>query len=502
MHNTIESDALKGPKNLKNMEPLFDLAITLPPQGSRDLLRTVHRQLRAAILEGRLQAGLRLPSTRAFAKSLGISRNTVVAAYDLLLSEGYLVIRPGSGTYVAEGMLHDSQYRAPVSDGLNDVRLNEFWRDPPPVFPKSPTKSFRYDFRVGVPDKTLFPFAVWRRLSARVLRPLIRNPAAYSETEGREALRVAITKHISYARAVSCLAENVIVTAGAQQAFDLLSRILVTPSQTVVAVEEPGYPPVRAAFTAAGAKIVGVPVDGEGIMVDLLPNDTKVIYVTPSHQSPLGVTLSARRRVALLDFARVYGAVIIEDDYDGEFRFNGRPLDALQTLDRNESVFYVGTFSKSLFPSLRLGFVVAPPWARRALITAKSYADWHCAVITQDMLAAFIDEGHLARHVRKMQKIYANRRMALEQALSLHCSDWLRLIGADVGLHLAAELTLPLQAKDLVIKAAADGIRVQSLDQYSAGKPGPNGLVFGYGMIQSNQIDEAVRQLAQTIKCL
>jgi len=484
------------------MEPLFDLAITLPPHGSRDLLRTVHRQLRAAILEGRLQAGLRLPSTRALAMSLGISRNTIVAAYDLLLSEGYLVIRPGSGTYVAEVVLHGIQHKAPIGDALKDVRLNEFWRDPPPVFPELPKKSFRYDFRVGLPDKTLFPFAVWRRLSARVMRPLTRNPAAYSETEGREALRVAITKHISYARAVSCLAENVVVTAGAQQAFDLLSRILVTPDQTVVAVEEPGYPPVRAAFIAARAKVVGIPVDDEGIMVDQLPNDTKVIYVTPSHQSPLGVTLSARRRAALLDFARVHGAVIIEDDYDGEFRFNGRPLDALQTLDRNESVFYVGTFSKSLFPSLRLGFVVAPPWARRALVAAKTYADWHCAVITQDMLAAFIDEGHLARHVRKMHKIYAKRRMVLQQAISLHCGDWIRPIGADVGLHLATELALPLQAKDIVVKAAADGIRLQSLDQYSTGKPGLNGLVFGYGMIQSTLIDEAVRQLAQTMKRL
>ena len=481
------------------MEPLFDLAITLPPQGTGDLLRSLHRQLREAILDGRLQAELRLPSTRTLAATLGISRNTVLAAYDLLLSEGYLLVRPGSGTYVANISSLQSRLRSPVNDALPDTRLNEFWRDPRPLFSTSRLDSCRYDLREGLPDKTAFPFHVWRRLSARALRSLSKAPASYAEPEGREALRAAITKHISYSRAVSCLAENVVVTAGAQQAVDLLARILVTPGQTLFAVEEPGYPPVRAAFAAARARIVSIPVDSEGMMVERLPDDTRVIYVTPSHQSPLGVTLSARRRAALLDFAQSRGAVVIEDDYDGEFRFNGRPLDALQTLDRNESVFYVGTFSKSLFPALRLGFVVAPPWARRALIAAKTYTDWHCAVLTQDTLTAFIEEGHLARHVRKMHKIYAERRTILLQALSRHCGDRLRPIGADVGLHLAAELTLPMQASDLAARAAVDGVQLHSLDRYANENPAPNGLMLGYGMIRAAQIDAAICQLAQTM---
>lgn len=300
-----------------------------------------------------------------------------------------------------------------------------------------------------------------------------------------------------YARAVSCLAENVVVTAGAQQAIDLLARILVTPGQTLFAIEEPGYPPVRAAFAAARARIVSIPVDSEGLMVEHLPDDTQVIYVTPSHQSPLGVTLSARRRAALLDFAGSRGAVVIEDDYDGKFRFNGRPLDALQTLDRNESVFYVGTFSKSLFPALRLGFVVAPPWARRSLIAAKTYTDWHYAVLTQDTLTAFIEEGHLARHVRKTHKIYAERRTVLLRALARYCGDRLHPIGADVGLHLAAELAL--QASDLAARAAVDGVRLHSLDRYANENPAPNGLMLGYGMIRADQIDAAICRLAQTM---
>ncbi|WKJ92572.1 PLP-dependent aminotransferase family protein [Methylomonas montana] len=482
------------------MRPFFDLAITLPPQGSGDLLRTVHRQLRAAIDDGRLQPGLRLPSTRALAAALGVSRNTVVAAYDLLLSEGYLVIHPNVGTYVANLASQPMPSRTPNRVSLPDVRLNEFWRQPPPIFPGPMSRdAFRYDFRVGLPDKTLFPFSLWRRLSTRILRPLTKTPAAYTEPEGREALRVAITKHISYARAVSCRVENVVVTAGAQQAFDLLARILVTPDKTVVAVEEPGYPPLRAAFAAARAKIAPIPVDHEGLVVERLPEDARVIYVTPSHQCPLGVTLSARRRAALLDFAQSRGAVVIEDDYDGEFRFNDRPIDALQTLDRHGSVFYVGTFSKSLFPSIRLGYVVTPLWARRALVAAKAYTDWHCAVIAQDMLAAFIEEGHLLRHIRKMHKIYAERRSILKQSLDRHCGDRLSVIGADVGLHLTVELAESLQARKLALTAAAEGIRLQPLDSYATQKPARNGFALGYGMIQANQIDEAICRLAQTM---
>lgn len=481
------------------MEPIFALAVTLPAQGSRDLLRELHRQIREAIIDGRLQPSLRLPSTRALAAALGLSRNTAVAAYDLLLSEGYLVVRPGSGAYVANVASRVTVAKVPVGNILLDERLNEFWRDPPALLSAKSPDSFRFDFRAGLPDKKYFPFHVWRRLSARALRALSKAPAAYAEPEGRKTLRNAITKHISFARAVSCLAENIVVTAGAQQAFDLLARILVTPNQTVVALEEPGYPPLRATFAAARAKIIAIPVDGEGLVVDSLPDDVKVICVTPSHQFPLGIALSARRRAALLNFAQVHDAVVIEDDYDGEFRFNRGSMDALQTLDRAGLVFYVGTFSKSLFPALRLGFVVAPPWARRALIAAKACADWHCAVLSQDTLAAFIEEGHLARHVRKMNKIYAERRTALLQALTKHCGNRLIPLGADAGLHLAVELDMPLRAGDLGAKAAGDRIRLHSLERYATRQPAPNGLVLGYGMIQANQIDDAIYLLSQTM---
>ncbi|MDF9392027.1 PLP-dependent aminotransferase family protein [Methylococcus sp. BF19-07] len=478
------------------MGPLLELPITLPPKGSRQLLRSVYGQLRDGILEGRLQPGTRLPSTRAFAAAVGVSRNTVVAAYELLMSEGYLAIRAGSGAYVA-AISPRLARRPPCEPGMDD-RLNAVWRRLP-ILPEVEAEFFPFDFRLGLPDKSAFPFPVWRRLAARVLRAWSKTPAVYDQPQGRPALRVAIAKHVSYARAVSCSPDHIVVTAGAQQAFDLLARILVTPGRTVVAVEDPGYPPLWDAFNAAGARLAAIPVDEEGLRVDCLPAEARVICVTPSHQFPLGVTLSAKRRVALLEFAQDRGAVVIEDDYDGEFRFGGRPLDALQTLDRTGSVCYVGTFSKSLCPELRLGFVVAPPWALDALVAAKACADWHCQTPSQDTLAAFIGEGHLARHVRKMGRVYAERRAALLRALSRHGGAWMHPVGDAVGLHLAAILSLEIPADELVSAAAAAGIRLHALERYCSKKPAPNGVVLGYGMIRSDRIDTAIERLAKTV---
>jgi len=482
------------------MEPIFGLPISLPPRRSRDLLGAVHRQLRAAILDGRLQPGLRLPATRALAATLGVSRNTILASYDLLLSEGYLVVRPGAGTYVANHLPRPIRPAASAADAQADRLLSPFWRKLPAAPHPTLDISYRFDFRLGLSDNASFPFEIWRRLSARALRALSKAPAAYAEPEGRPELRDAIAKHISFARAVACRAEDVVVTAGAQQAFDLLARILVTPGRTEVAIEDPGYPPLRAAFAAAGATMSAIPVDGDGLMVQRLPAGTRVVCVTPSHQFPLGAVMPLRRRAALLDFAEANRAVVIEDDYDGEFRFGGRPLDALQTLDRAGSVFYVGTFSKSLFPALRLGFVVAPPWARSALVRAKQLTDWHGAVLAQDTLAAFIAEGHLARHVRKMRKVYGDRRKALLEALARLCGDRLQPIPGEAGLHLAVKLTTPLKAKAVVAKVADDGISLMSLDRFATQRPSPNGLAFGYGMIRTEQIDEAIRRLARAMR--
>ena len=477
--------------------PAFDLAIDLPGRASRQVGRQLHHQLRAAIVAGRLQPGVLLPATRELAAALGVSRNMVVAAYDRLLSEGYVSARGRAGTRVADFLSMPSRSDRPSRVPLRDSRLSPAWRAPPSLTPTGADDGYRVDFGVGIPDWDSFPLGVWRRLSARALRHVSPSRFDYAEPEGRAALREAIAGHISFARAIACTPDDIVVTAGAQQAFDLLARILVTPGKTIVCVEEPGYPPLRNVLAAAGARVVPVPVDGEGIRVDRLPRNTKVICVTPSHQFPLGVHLSLPRRSALLDFAQAHGAVVIEDDYDGEFRFAGKPLDALKTLDHAQTVFYVGTFSKSLFPTLRLGFVIAPRWALPTLVAAKQLSDWNAPLDAQDVLTAFIAEGHLARHVRKMRRIYSERHDILQSAIKRFCSRDLEVAGIGAGLHLAAFLKGPSSADAWVDRARAAGIRLHTLQKFAATKQKSDGIVFGYGAIGSQQIVAGVRELAR-----
>ena len=473
----------------------FELALALPPAGARRIRQALHGQLRAAIFDGRLKPGLRLPASRSLAEALKVSRNTVVAVYDLLQAEGYVVARAGSGAYVAQDVPR-APARTERGDPDPDPRLQPLWRAPAPVERGGPST---FDFRLGLPDRSRFPFEIWRQLSGRTLRAFARAPAAYEPPEGRPALREAIARHVSFTRAVACAAEDVLVTNGAQQAFDLLARVLVTPGETVVAVEAPGYAPLRNAFAAAGAVIAATPVDAEGLVVERLSADTRIICVTPSHQFPLGVAMSPRRRTELLAFARAHGGLVVEDDYDGEFRFGGRPLDALQTLDGDGCVFYVGTFSKSLFPALRTGFVVAPPWAKTALAQARLAADWYGPALVQETLAAFIAEGHLARHVRRMRKVYGERREGLLAALERHFGDRASPLPAVAGLHLSAILAPGIDAPDLARRAAALGVGVVPLSRYAAGPDAPNGLAFGYGMIPTGRIDEAISRLAKAL---
>lgn len=460
------------------------------------MLRSLHGQLRAAILAGRLRPGVRLPSTRSLARACGVSRNTAVAAYELLLSEGYVSARRGSGTVVAS--LPSQPYAAHPHQGRRRYarQLHRQWRGRLLAPERVPVAPARYDFQIGVPYAAGFPFPIWRRLSGRVDRWLRDGRLKSTDPQGLPELRTAIARHVSYSRAVACDPADVIVTAGAQQAFDLLARILTSPGHGTVAIENPGYPPVGAAFAAHGARLVRVPVDAEGLQVERIPAHASVVCVTPSHQFPLGAAMSARRRSELIERCAKQSAVIIEDDYDSEFRFSDRPLDALQTLDRSQSVCYVGTFSKSLLPELRLGYIVAPHWALPALVAAKQVADGYSSPLTQATLALLIREGHLTRHIRKMQRLYARRRARLLDELQSACGSWLEPLPSVAGLHVAARLTTGRAEGPVIAQALAAGVAVRPLGAYYSAPPTVPGLVFGYGNISETDLVAGIRALA------
>jgi GntR family transcriptional regulator / MocR family aminotransferase len=381
----------------------MDVHVTLKGRG--DLAARIHRQLLDAVLDGRLRPGERLPATRELARRLDVSRNTVALAYERLVAEGALTSRVGAGTFVCSAPVGPALPRhAPAG---STAQARSIWKaipEPRPARAGAPL----YDFRVGSPDATMFPFTVWRRLVARQLRPGTLDWGQYGEPSGHMGLRAAIARHIGISRSVRASAEDVIVTQGAQQALDVIARVVLDPADTV-AVEEPGYPPARLLFRTLGARVIGVPVDTEGLVVSAIPKATRLIYVTPSHQFPLGMPMSLARRRALLTWAEQRNALIIEDDYDSEFRFEGRPLDPLQTLDTTGRVIYVGSFSKVMLPALRLGFLIAPASLRGALRTAKQLTDWHGEIPTQAALARFIDDGLLARHIRRVAREYAAR---------------------------------------------------------------------------------------------
>jgi len=485
---------------------VFELQIERPAPGARDAAKNLHQQLREAIIDGRLAAGARLPPTRLSLQCFGVSRNTLTEVYERLLDEEMITTRRGAGTYVAarqgRSRAQDAREIAPPPGRqLNPFWLSEdvrsamgFWDDSTDIVAR-PTV---VDFRPAQVDSREFPHATFRRLMAQQLRALDRRPPSARGprgNQGNRSLRAAVAHHIALTRAVACTPDEIVVTAGAQQAFDLLARVLVIPGSTVVAVEDPGYPPMRVAFAAAGARIAPVPIDDEGLRVDAIPHDARVVCLCPSHQFPIGVTMSARRRAELLAFARSTGAVIVEDDYDGEFRLEGSPLPALRTLDAADVVCYVGTFSKCMLPSLRLGFVIPPAWMRDALTAAKNCADWHCPTATQLGVAAFMHEGHLARHIRRMRGIYAARKHHLWRSLEADFAGLLTPVPSGYGMHVCALATNGLDVEQLCARAHADGVELHSLSRYYIGTATRAGLVFGLGTSDEAAIDRGLRSL-------
>ncbi|SEA93980.1 transcriptional regulator, GntR family [Leifsonia sp. 21MFCrub1.1] len=482
-------------------EGILELHVAIGGRGDR--ADRIYRQLRDAVVDGRLRRGEKLPATRELAERLQVSRSTVATAYERLTAEGYLAARVGAGTFVAytgaPGGAGAASRRSPSGAAVpGAARPNATWSDLDDPLWTEP-RPIAYDFSIGAPDPALFPLETWRHYVTAELRGGFARSALYADPAGVERLREGIARHLALARSVDAGPGDVLVTNGAQQAFDLLARVLLTPGDTVV-VEDPGYPPVRQLFETTGARVVPVPVDEFGLRVDLLPS-ARLLYVTPSHQFPLGGVLPLERRVALLEWAARNDAVVIEDDYDSEYRFGARPLDPLQRLDADGRVVYVGTFSKTMAPALRLGFVVAPPSLLPALRHAKRLSDWHNDVVTQRAMARFLDSGGFARHVRSATRVYEQRHAELVRAAG-ELLPGLRLVPSVAGLHLALladGADGDIDGRRVADRAAVAGVAVQPVSRFRVGA-GPDGLLLGFGGIPVEQIPDGLRTLAQAVE--
>jgi GntR family transcriptional regulator/MocR family aminotransferase len=479
-------------------------------EGSGPLFQQVYEALRGEILTGRLGPGARLPSSRSLASDLGVSRTTVMLAYDQLLAEGYVAGRVGSGTYVATE-LPDEAIDAPAParpEGASPatVRLSTYGARVRALDVIAPTRpgAVRYDFRYGLPPVEEFPHETWRRILARRARSASLAALRYGPPEGYGPLREAIAGYLRRSRAVACRPEQVIVVGGSQQALDLTARVLVDPGDTVV-LEEPHYQGARKVFQAAGARLVPVAVDGDGLDASALPAEAagaRLAYVTPSHQFPTGATMTLARRLELLRWAEAAGAYVLEDDYDSEFRYEGRPVESVQGLDRAGRCIYAGTFSKVMYPALRVGYMVLPEPLVEVFVKAKWLADRHTPTLEQQALADFIAEGHFERHLRRSRTRNAARRRVLLESLAEHLGDAVEVRGANAGIHMLAWLRgmEPADADALADRAWAAGVGVYPVaPSYYLTRPGRAGLVMGYASLNERDIRAGVRALAAVV---
>jgi GntR family transcriptional regulator / MocR family aminotransferase len=462
----------------------MDVLVTLTDTGRRG--QQIYDQISAAIVEGRLSFGDALPPTRELALKLAVSRSTVVVAYERLMGEGYVGGRRGSAIRVCFEREDQARTRRAKASSLEPTAI---WSNLSSVSANSGAGA-KFDFQVGSPDASLFPHSEWRRLVMIALRQPEAQTADYGLPAGNAKLRHAVARHLGASRAVSCESHDIIITNGAQQAFTIIARALCDPGATV-AIEDPGYPMARMAFAAQGLATAPVPVDVEGIIVDAIPNNARLVYVTPSHQFPTGVTMSLARRRVLLAWAAEHDAAIIEDDYDSEFRFAARPLEPLHRLDTSGRVIYVGTFSKVLLPSLRTGYLVAPRSIRSALLNAKFADDWHGPSANQAALAEFMTSGQLVRQIRRAKRVYQERRTILLK--SLESVDHLTILPGAAGLHLGVRINGDAHtAERIVAKAAEADVRISSFGSFSGTCDKAAGLIFGYGCIEAEAIAEGI----------
>lgn len=486
----------------------MDFVIELDRNAAKPLHQQLYEEVRQAILGGRLLPRQRLPSTRSLAKSLGISRITVTQSYEQLLSEGYLQTLVGSGTFVSDRLPDELLRSTPIESKQTVVRspinLSGYASNVAATKTLSMSEeiSLPISFRYGRPAFDQFPIKLWRKLfSRRCLESMAWMDYA-TDVLGYKPLRHSISRYLARARAVQCEADRVLITNGTQQSLYLITRLLINPGE-IVALEEPGNLAARKIFLSQKAKLLPISVDGSGLIVQELANYSnefiKLVVVTPSHQFPTGATLSLPRRLELLAWAQKTGSIIVEDDYDSEYRYGDRPLPALQGMDRSNSVFYMGSFSKVLFPSLRIGYLILPPNLVSLFASAKWLCDRQIPLLDQQILTDFIEEGHFERHIRRMRSHYNYCRQALVQALNNYFGEKATILGEKAGIHLMVKLHINLSDDAIIQRAKEVGIELVPAEPHYL-KTFPGGeFIFGYAELTEQQLQEGIHKLAQVL---
>ncbi len=493
---------------VKHSGGLTYLSTALDAHADQPLYQQLYREVRTAILNGTLAPGTRLPSSRMLAQELDISRTTVMLAYEQLTIEGYLSGTQGSGTYVSRILPDTLLAYQPDRLGTTPARqkarppasLSQPWVQEANYTIKRETRP-PWAFRPGVPELDAFPTRKWGQLLNKYWRHSPGHLLSYGRSAGYTPLCEAIAQYLQSSRGVRCSSDQVIIIAGSQQGLALINQVLVQPGDTVW-LEDPGYLGARASFMVAHANIVPVPVDDEGINIhwgQQAGPHARLAFVTPSHQYPLGVTMSLQRRLALLHWASQTDAWIIEDDYDSEFRYSGRPLPSLQGLDPDGRVIYMGTFSKVLFPSLRLGYLVVPPDLVEAFTAARALVDQHSPLMDQAVLAEFMAQGHFSRHIRQMRALYAERQACLLGEAQHKLEGLLALVPDPAGMHLIGHLPSGLPDEVVTKRAAQQGIDLLPLSWFYMKAPPQNGLLLGYAAFSPEKIRVGVDALASVL---
>ena len=480
----------------------FELA--LPAQNpATPAYHWLYSSLRAEILEGRLRPGARLPATRDLARQYGLSRGTIVNAFEQLKSEGYLEGSVGSGTYVSkvlpEELLQVRREASPqaTAQGKQRRRMSDYGRrvKPFPVFEMRPMRAFR----ANQPALDLFPTALWAQVTARRLRRISTSDLLGSAAMGYRPLREAVADYLSTSRGVKCVPEQVAIVSGVQEALDLVTRLFLNPGD-YVCMENPGYIGASLVFEGVGAKIREARLDDDGVELrEASLRGSRLVYVTPGHQFPLGITMSLPRRLQLLEWARKTGGLIFEDDYDSEYRYSGRPVPTLQGLDRHGVVLFAGSFSKVLFPSLRLGYLVIPRDLVNCIAATKSVTS-RPPLLEQAVLCDFITEGHFGRHLRRMRGIYAERLAVLLESAREKLAGLLDISSVEAGLQTVGWLGGRIDEELAAEAAAARDVEVIPLGRYTRGDGARKGLQLGFAAVDAKEIRRGVMELARGLE--